>query len=201
MTSIFKLFTLAIMGIALAGCQSLLQGTTEDGCTSVGPCNDNTTNLGGGSFINSQNDQASHEPIIIKATGYAAVSTSSRFSKSQARLMALRSSRLDAYRNLSERVYGLKLDGSSSLSNMVLQHDELRSYIDSYLVGAKVISQREHEDGTFETVVEMALQESFRQCVSSPSTISNNPKCQTHASNQTVNAATPTPTANFYTIE
>ncbi|WP_133013190.1 LPP20 family lipoprotein [Marinomonas flavescens] len=205
MTLVFKFFSIAIMGIALTGCQNLFQKTGED-CTTVGPCNGNTVDMGNGNALNYQNQNQvtraiRREPIIINATGYAAVSTSKRFSKSQARLMALRSSTLDAYRNLSERVYGLKLDGSSSLSNMVLQHDELRSYIDSYLVGAKVVSQREHQDGTFETVVEMALQENFRQCVSSPNNISNDPRCKAHQDYRTVDASSPTPTANFYTIE
>ena len=121
---------------------------------------------------------AKHAPIIITAIGYAAVSTNPRFSQSQVRLMALQNSVLDAYRNLSEGIYGLKLNDSRSLRNMVLQHNELRSYIDAYLVGAQVISQRAHEDGTFKTVVEMALQESFCQFVSAPNAISNTPKCQ-----------------------
>ena len=205
MTSGLKLFSIAIMSIALAGCQNLFQRTGEE-CTSVGPCNGNTVDMGANSALNqtpasSVRRTVKQAPIIINATGYAAVSTSKRFSKSQARLMALRSSTLDAYRNLSERVYGLKLDGSSSLNNMVLQHDELRSYIDSYLVGAKIVSQREHEDGTFETVVEMALQENFRECVSTPSAISSNPLCRTHQSYNTVDAASHNTTANFYTIE
>lgn len=211
MSTSFKLFILAIMGIALAGCQSLYQDTGTT-CTTVGPCNGNIVDSGNSSLLNTQTPSSvtvvrKPEPIIINATGYAAVSTSKRFSKSQARLMALRSSTLDAYRNLSERVYGLKLDGSSSLSNMVLQHDELRSYIDAYLIGAKVVSQREHEDGTFETVVEMALQENFRQCVSSPTNIANDPKCQVHQPQQqaqpkTIDAApSTTSTANFYSIQ
>jgi hypothetical protein len=205
MTSGFKLFSIAIMSIALAGCQNLFQRTGEE-CNTVGPCNGNTVDVGNNGLINTNTQSqvrrvVKQPPIIVNATGYAAVSTSKRFSKSQARLMALRSSTLDAYRNLSERVYGLKLDGSSSLNNMVLQHDELRSYIDSYLVGAKVVSQREHEDGTFETVVEMALQENFRECVSSPSNIANNPQCQTHQNYKTVNASRSNSTANFYTIE
>ncbi|WP_460755888.1 LPP20 family lipoprotein [Marinomonas epiphytica] len=211
MTLIKRFSLLAFTGLVLAGCQTATtqQGQTTGTCTSVAPCNGNTT---GGSTATNQNQGAlnanntiaviKQEPIVVNATGFAAMITSKRFSKSQARIMTLRSSTLDAYRNLSERVYGLKIDGSSSLNNLVLQHDELRTYVDAYLVGAKVVSQREHEDGTIETVVEMALQENFRQCVSSPQNISNNPNCQVQPGYQAVNVqSNSTPTTNFYTIE
>lgn len=223
MTRSIRIFSIAIGAIILAGCQNLNpQGTTGE-CTSVAPCNGNTI----GDFsstatptTNTYNTQATQttqngalnanntiavikqEPIVVTATGYAALTTNKRLSKSQARIMTLRSSMLDAYRNLSERVYGLKIDGSSSLSNMVIQNDELRTYVDAYLVGAKVVSQREHEDGTFETVVEMALQENFRQCVTSSQGISSDPNCQVNPGYQAINVeSSRPPTTNFYSID
>jgi len=209
MTTMIRLFLLAVLGATLAGCQNLSQGNAIT-CTSVAPCNGNT--VGSPSTQSPLNNNVQNatnvigvikqEPIIINATGYAAINPNKRYTKSQAKLMALRSSTLDAYRNLSERVYDLKIDGTSSLSNMVLQHDELRSYVDAYLVGAKIVSQREHEDGTFETVVEMALQENFRQCVSDPTNLDKNPKCQIRPGYRAVNVESGAhPTTNFYTIE
>ncbi|MCB5162255.1 LPP20 family lipoprotein [Marinomonas algarum] len=208
MTSSLHIFLIAIGALILSGCQNLAQ-YNENGepCTSVAPCNGNV--VGGNTATNYAQPTTAkvntvavikQEPIIVTATGYAALITSKRLSQSQARIMTLRSSMLDAYRNLSERVYGLKIDGSSSLSNMVLQNDELRTYVDAYLIGAKVVSQREHEDGTFETVVEMALQENFRQCLNS-SSLQNDPNCQVSPAYRTVNAQSSTPTTNFYSIE
>ncbi|RBO80009.1 LPP20 family lipoprotein [Marinomonas aquiplantarum] len=213
MTHVIRILLIATGAILLAGCQSLNQ-TSAAGtgtCTSVAPCNGNQ--VGGGTLnygqtgtvgaVNANNTIAviKQEPIIVTATGYAALTTNKRLTKSQARIMTLRSSMLDAYRNLSERVYGLKIDGSSSLSNMVIQNDELRTYVDAYLVGAKVVSQREHEDGTFETVVEMALQENFRQCVTSTQGVANDPNCQVQPGYRAVNVQSSTPTTNFYSIE
>jgi len=208
MKTTIRLLLLAALGATLAGCQNLGQGTAMT-CTTAGPCNGNIVGSPTATALNYPNNVQNatnvigvikQEPIIIHATGYAAINPSKRYTKSQAKLMALRSSTLDAYRNLSERVYGLKIDGTSSLSNMVLQHDELRSYVDAYLVGAKIVSQREHEDGTFETVVEMALQENFRQCVSNPSSIDKDPKCQIRPGYRAVNVESH-PTTNFYTIQ
>ncbi|UTW00261.1 LPP20 family lipoprotein [Marinomonas rhizomae] len=215
MTLSLRIFFIAIGAITLAGCQNLGQqsaaGTT---CTTVAPCNGNIVGNGSGRYTQPQNGTLQsgalnannsiavikQEPVIVTATGYAAMMTNKRLTKSQARIMTLRSSMLDAYRNLSERVYGLKIDGSSSLSNMVMQNDELRTYVDAYLVGAKVVSQREHEDGTFETVVEMALQENFRQCLSS-SNIQSDPNCRIQPGYRAINVENATPTTNFYSIE
>lgn len=214
MTHVIRILLIATGAILLAGCQSLSQTSTAGTgtCTSVAPCNGNQVGPSGGALnyghtgaINANNTIAviKQEPIIVTATGYAALTTNKRLTKSQARIMTLRSSMLDAYRNLSERVYGLKIDGSSSLSNMVIQNDELRTYVDAYLVGAKVVSQREHEDGTFETVVEMALQENFRQCISAAHGhgIANDPNCQIQPGYRAVNVQSSTPTTNFYSIE
>lgn len=207
MTVSLRILFIAIGALSLAGCQNLNQqdpnGTT---CTTVAPCNGNNFNTGPSytqnGVVNTNNTISviKQEPIIITATGYAAMMTNKRLTKSQARIMSLRSSMLDAYRNLSERVYGLKIDGSSSLSNMVMQNDELRTYVDAYLVGAKVVSQREHEDGTFETIVEMALQENFRECVNSAN-IRTNPNCSVQPGYRSVDVQNSTPTTNFYSIE
>jgi hypothetical protein len=208
MTLSLRIFFIAIGAITLAGCQGLYQQSADGApCTTVAPCNGNVIGHEAPAYIqhgalNANNTIAviKQEPIIVTATGYAAMMSNKRLTKSQARIMTMRSSMLDAYRNLSERVYGLKIDGSSSLSNMVMQNDELRTYVDAYLVGAKVVSQREHEDGTFETIVEMALQENFRQCLDSHN-IQSDPNCKIQPGYRAVNVQNTTPTTNFYSIE
>ncbi|NLQ18095.1 hypothetical protein HGG82_10735 [Marinomonas sp. M1K-6] len=209
MRSSIQLLFIAIGAMTLAGCQNFNQNPDGTVCSSVAPCNGNSIGSSSGAYypqqtgaLNANNTIAviKQEPIIVTATGYAAMMTNKRLTKSQARIMSLRSSMLDAYRNLSERVYGLKIDGSSSLSNMVMQNDELRTYVDAYLVGAKVVSQREHEDGTFETVVEMALQENFRQCLSS-NNVQADPNCKIQPGYRSINVENATPTTNFYSIE
>lgn len=200
-----KLATLIGFATLLTACSG--KPIMESQCTSIAPCTGGMLSSSMESEEENRNieiiDVVPRDPIIVNAAGYSAPISSKQLSKSQARLMSLRGSKLDAYRNLSERVYGLKIDGTSSLSNMMMQHDELRTYVDAYLVGAKVISQRELEDGTFETVVEMALQENFRACVSSPESIRSNPTCQIRPNyNTTSSVATPaSQPSNFYSVQ
>ena len=79
--------------------------------------------------------------------------------------MARRASQLDAYRNLVERVYGTVVYGSSTVNDFVLRNDTFRTYVDSYLRGAKLVAVNEHSDGVFETVMELKLEPRFRACV------------------------------------
>ncbi|MCO4787313.1 LPP20 family lipoprotein [Marinomonas atlantica] len=193
--------------LLLSGCVTTQPRTPI--CTSTSPCVDGMASVAGNPVAVQQPhdieiiDVVPREPIVINATGYSSPISNKSMSKSQARLMTMRGSKLDAYRNLSERVYGISLDGTSSLSNMMIEHDQLRTYVNAYLVGAKVISQRELEDGTFETVVELALQENFRQCASSPESIRSNPNCQLRKRNATSNTMT-TPKkqpSSFYSVQ
>lgn len=200
-----RLLALACFSTLITGC--VVTQPTSPVCNSTSPCvngmNSQTSNANmTSSYQNIEIvDIEPREPIIINATGYSAPVTSKSLSKAQARLMSLRGSKLDAYRNLSERVYGISLDGTSSLSNMMAQHDELRTYVNAYLVGAKVISQRELEDGTFETVVELALQENFRQCASSPEALRSNPNCQLTKRTSTTTAVPKKQPSTFYSVQ
>ena len=207
--------------VILAGCRVSSAGS----CSGIAPCSaSNTTPTATNSYSQSNFSntgyvaaaqqqlvvQQAPQPIVISATGYAAPMISKKLSRPQIRLLTLRGSKVDAYRNLSERVYGLKLRGSSSLRSMMTAHDELQTFVDAYLMGAKVVSQRELEDGSFETIVEMALQENFQQCVQSPGSISSNPACQMGYSNinngisQYQSQTSPqvrSTTTNFYSVE
>ncbi|MFT2112126.1 LPP20 family lipoprotein [Marinomonas sp. 2405UD68-3] len=200
-------YLLCFASVLLTACNAL---QNANNCTNIAPCNNNTVSnslLDNNSSSNNGSpfeiiDVIPREPIIINATGYSAPISNKKFSKSQAKLLSLRGSKLDAYRNLSERVYGLKINGSSTLSNMMTQNDELRTYVDAYLVGAKVVSQRELDDGSFETVVEMALQENFRQCAGTPESIKSNPACQIRPSYRSADTSkAQSQTNNFYSVE
>jgi hypothetical protein len=107
-------------------------------------------------------------PITLRVSGFGTYedATKDRID-TRKRLMARRASQLDAYRNLAERVYGTVVYGSATVNDFVLQSDNFRAYVDSYLRGMKTVSVIEHSDGVVETVVELKLEPRFRQCVAS----------------------------------
>jgi hypothetical protein len=111
-------------------------------------------------------DDTKLEPITVRVSGLGTYENAGADrSDTRKRLMARRASQLDAYRNLVERVYGTVVYGSSTVNDFVLRNDMFRTYVDSYLRGAKVVAVNEHNDGVFETVMELKLEPRFRACV------------------------------------
>ena len=104
-------------------------------------------------------------PQTLRVIGYGTLSNDKKQSKSQRRLIAMRASRLDAYRALAERVYGLRLEGSTSVKDMVVEDDHFKSFIEASLHGARIVSTDIMEDGSVQTVVEMIIDHGFRNCL------------------------------------
>ncbi len=100
------------------------------------------------------------ESVRIRVTGYGAP-PKAFYSDPQRRLMAMRAAKIDAYRNLAERVKGIQIWGGTTVGDMVIEKDRFRVYLDTYLVGAKVIAENPNEDGSFETVVELKVGSRF----------------------------------------
>lgn len=109
--------------------------------------------------------KVTYEPILIRVSGYGTYEKDKDRLSEQKRLMAMRASRLDAYRALAERVYGTSIIGSSTVKEFVLQDDGYRTMIDSVIRGAKVITVTEQKGGTYETVLELLLESRFRECL------------------------------------
>ena len=214
MNVISKLVVLTSTSVLLAACTHTSYPMTK-GCSANSPC----VNSAPSTIIAAPQYQAApapapatvqetevievmpREPIIVRSTGYSAPPTNKSFTRAQNRLMTMRGSKIDALRNLAERVYGVEINANNSVSNMVAQSDEIRAYVDAYLVGAKVVSQRELEDGTFETVVELALQQNFRQCVSSVEALKSNPNCLSNNSYKVSASGSNQIPTSFYNVQ
>lgn len=119
------------------------------------------------------------EPIIVRVTGYGAYLDNPRMSKGQNQLMAMRSAKLDAYRAMAERVYGTRVSGGSTVEAMVLRDDRFRTYVDSVIRGAKVISTYELAHGNYETTMELVLEPTFYDCLGSVDMMQGSPNCTT----------------------
>lgn len=132
--------TLTALCLALAGCAGF-QGNQRTGAVSM-------------------------EPITVRVSGYGTYEDVQEDRlNTRKRLQARRASKLDAFRNLAERVYGTVIQGNSTVQDFVLQNDRFRAYVDSYIRGAKLVAVNEHSDGVVESVMELKLEPRFRECV------------------------------------
>jgi len=129
--------------LALAGCQSV-------------PLNI----MGQDSTVTSSPAPSMVSPLVekretITATGYAVVTVQNHKNPAQQRLMAIRASKLDAYRNLTEQVYGQQLDASSTVADMVVTNDTFRTKVEGVIYGARLVSITPVGEDTYETTLSL----------------------------------------------
>ena len=91
----------------------------------------------------------------ISATGYAVISIQHHTIPAQQRLLAIRASKLDAYRGLSEQVFGQYLDATTTVADMVIKSDVFRTKVEGIIYGAKVVSINPVGDDTYETTMSL----------------------------------------------
>ncbi len=94
----------------------------------------------------------------LVATGYAVVSVQTHKLPAQQRLLAIRASKLDADRALTEQVYGQHLDASTTVSDMVVMNDTFRTRVEGVVYGATLVSITPVGDDTYETTLSLDRQ-------------------------------------------
>jgi hypothetical protein len=75
--------------------------------------------------------------------------------------MAERTAKVDGYRNLLEQAYGLQVTGSTTVRDFATQSDVIRTQLDAFIRGAKVVDTRYLDDGSVETDMEITLGKEF----------------------------------------
>ena len=91
----------------------------------------------------------------LSATGYAVISVQQHKNPAQQRLMAIRASKLDAYRALTEQVYGQQLDASTTVADMTVMSDTFRARVEGVIYGAVLVSITPVGDDTYETTMSL----------------------------------------------
>jgi hypothetical protein len=72
----------------------------------------------------------------------------------QATLMARRAAILEGYKALTERLYGIRINGRDTVRNMILQNSTLRAYVEGLIRGAK-IEEEEYKNGIYKVVMSL----------------------------------------------
>jgi hypothetical protein len=76
-------------------------------------------------------------------------------SPAQARLMAERAAKLDAYRQIAEHIKGVSIKSNTTVRDFMAKDDRIRSRVDAIIRGARVTDRRFNDDGTVEVDMEL----------------------------------------------
>jgi hypothetical protein len=112
----------------------------------------------------SEPDASFVEPMVerrhtLTATGYAVIDVQPSDIPAQRRLLAIRAAKLDAYRGLTEQVYGQYLDSTTTVADMVVRSDSFRARVEGVVYGANLVQIEPRGSDTYE--VTMSLDKSI----------------------------------------
>ena len=85
--------------------------------------------------------------------------------KPNARPMALRAAKLDAYRNILEVIKGVRVDSNTVVRDFMTENDEIRTSVEGVVRNFTVVDQSYLSDGTVEVTVRMNLSGRLSQTV------------------------------------
>lgn len=100
-------------------------------------------------------EKPEHFPVL-RSIGYAPISAQPGENEQIKNIMAMRASKLDAYRELAEQVYGHQVQGQTSMKNLISSDDKTRSRVEGVIRGAKVIKAYAVGD-TYATELELDM--------------------------------------------
>lgn len=93
--------------------------------------------------------------ITLEAVGMG-VAPECTISKAQAVAMAKRAAIVDAYRQMGEKLHGLKIESRERMVNMVLQDSVVNTRLNSLVKNASVV-QSSYEDGLSQVRMELRI--------------------------------------------
>lgn len=101
-----------------------------------------------GPMVNEDGSLAYLTNTVIEATGYAVIQ-SQVGDPAQQRLMAIKAARFDAYRQLTEIVFGVHVDSSTTIADLTIASDDFRTRIEGVIFGAELIKIEPVSDDTY----------------------------------------------------
>ena len=110
-------------------------------------------------LLNEKTKASTEEELIpsITAVGFSAIAIQPSKNLNQRRLMAIRAAKLDAYRGLTEQIYGISLDGETTVAEAMLTSDKMSSAVRGTIMGAKTVKIEPTGNDTYE--VELSVSE------------------------------------------
>ena len=148
-----------VLGVALiiSGCQSsFLTNTDKEGnMPTINISSNKGEDAAHLAAINEVLDASVDAVPTISAMGYAVVSSQPGRSANQKRLMAIRSARMAAMRDLAEQIHGLKVEGNTTVIDLMVQNDTFRGIVSGTIRGARTVRINPTGSDTYEVLLEI----------------------------------------------
>ena len=94
---------------------------------------------------------------VIQVTGMGVANPKMATTPAHAAMMARRAAVADAYRQLAEAVNGVQVDAETTVEQMMLTNDTVRTKISATIKGAQIVSEGELSGGGYSVTLELPL--------------------------------------------
>ena len=129
----------------LVGALTLLEGCAVAASPALG--------LGGARQAAGEALRLSERGAQLVGIGYAVISVQNHANPEQRRLLAIRSSKLDAYRALAEQVFGQYLDADTTIAEMMIEDDRFKAKVEGVIYGGRLVSLEPVGDDSYQTTL------------------------------------------------
>jgi len=96
----------------------------------------------------------SDQKITVQGMGVAPLNARSA---AQARMLARRAAVVDGYRQIAEIVKGVSVDGETTVENMMVTNDVVKTKVSALVQGARVVSEEATSDGGYIVNMEVSM--------------------------------------------
>jgi len=76
---------------------------------------------------------------VVRGIGYAPISLQKSEHETQRMLMAIKASKIAAYSELAEQVYGQQISSQTTMADMLIENQQLAASVQGIIRGAKVV--------------------------------------------------------------
>ncbi|MBU2891879.1 LPP20 family lipoprotein [Colwellia sp. D2M02] len=98
---------------------------------------------------------------VLNAIGYAPISLQQSSHETQRMLMAIKASKIAAYAELAEQVYGQKIEGQTTMADLLINDSQLKSSVQGVIRGAKVVKSYPVGD-TYATELQLDFEDVYK---------------------------------------
>jgi len=95
---------------------------------------------------------------IVRATGNGFEPDDPSLSPAEKSLLGIRAAKIDAIRNLAEEVYQVRITSKTVVRDFVVKSDDVRARVNTYVKGARVVSEKKLDDGRYQVELEIGVE-------------------------------------------